>query len=63
MSDHPNQVAAVGVGALVGIGHFAHMIEPILADLSYLAAIVVAGLAVYQKIRKKCWSSAIRVLS
>lgn len=53
MSDHPTQVGAVGVGALVGIGHFMHMVEPFLADLSYLAAIIVAGITIYQKIRHK----------
>lgn len=44
------EVGAVGVGGLAAIGHFAHLIEPLLADLSYLAAIIVGGLTIYYKI-------------
>lgn len=52
MNEHPTAVSAVSVGGLIGVAHFMHMIEPILADLSYLAAIIVAGVTVYCKLRK-----------
>lgn len=47
--EHTVQMGAVGVGGLVGLGHFMHMIEPFLADISYVAAIVVACITIYQK--------------
>lgn len=52
-SDHVEMTGAVSVGGLVGIAHFMHMLEPILADVSYVAAIVVAALTIWQKFRKK----------
>jgi hypothetical protein len=52
MSDHPNQVAAVAVGGFIGIAHFAHIVEPFLADLSYLGALIVTIVTLWQKWRK-----------
>jgi hypothetical protein len=45
--------AAVGVGGLAAIGHFCAMIEPLLADLSYAAAIIVASVSIYFRLRGK----------
>lgn len=52
-SHHTVEVGAVGVGALVGVGQLLAFIEPFLADLSYLAAIVVAGITIYYKIKNR----------
>lgn len=35
------EAGAVGTGGLAALGHFCEMIQPILADLSYAAAIIV----------------------
>lgn len=50
--------AAVAAGAtvsggLAAAGHFFAMIEPILADCSYAAAILVAVVSIYFKIRNR----------
>lgn len=49
----PHEVAAVGVGGLAGLGKFLATIEPALADLSYLAAIIVAAVTIWQKFKSK----------
>jgi len=49
----PHEVAAVGVGGLAGIGTFLSTIEPILADISYIAAIVLAGVTLYFKFKDR----------
>jgi hypothetical protein len=48
-----NHVAAVSVGALAAAGHFLKDLEPILASLSYLAAIAVAVVTIFFKIRDR----------
>ncbi len=52
-NDSVSETGAIGVGGLAALGHFAHMVEPVLADLSYLAAIAVGALTVYYKLRHK----------
>jgi hypothetical protein len=47
------EVGAVGVGALVGLGQLLALVQPFLADVSYAAAIIVAGVTVYYKIKNK----------
>ena len=51
MTAHTTEVGAVSVGALLGIGKFIAMVEPLLADLSYIAAIAVAVVTIYYKIK------------
>jgi hypothetical protein len=51
MNGHQAEVAGVSVGALVGAGKFLSEIEPILASISYMAAILVAVVTIYYKIR------------
>jgi len=51
MNGHQAEVAGVSVGALVGVGKLIGDIEPILAGLSYIAAILVAIVTIYYKIR------------
>lgn len=51
MNGHQAEVAGVSIGGLVGAGTLLSQIEPILADLSYLAAILVAGVTIYYKIK------------
>ena len=51
MNGHQAEVAGVSVGAFVGAGKLLSEIEPILASLSYIAAIIVAMVTVYYKIR------------
>ncbi len=51
MNGHQAEVAGVSVGALVGVGKLLGDIEPILASLSYVAAILVAVVTIYYKIR------------
>ncbi len=52
--EHPIQHAsAVMVGALAGAGHFLTELEPILASLSYIAAICVAIVTIFFKIRDR----------
>jgi hypothetical protein len=41
------------VGALAGAGHFLTELEPILASLSYIAAICVAVVTIFFKIRDR----------
>jgi hypothetical protein len=53
MNSHHVEMTAVSVGALVGVGKFLHDIEPVLADLSYLLAVVTALVTIYYKIRNK----------
>jgi hypothetical protein len=50
---HTSEVGAVGVGALVGVGQLLAFIEPFLADLSYLAAIAVALVTIYFKVKNR----------
>lgn len=52
-SHHTVEVGAVGVGALVGAGQLLAYIEPFLADLSYIAAIAVAAVTLYYKIKNR----------
>jgi len=52
-SQHTSEVAAVSVGGLLGLGKLLAMIEPFLADASYFAAIVVAVVTVYYKIKNR----------
>lgn len=52
MSDHPVTVGAAGVGGFIGLAHFANIVEPILADLSYVAALVVAAVTIFKALRK-----------
>jgi hypothetical protein len=51
--NEPHSVTAVGVGALAGAGSLLTHLEPILASLSYLAAIVVAVVTLYFKFRDR----------
>jgi hypothetical protein len=44
---------ATVTGGLAAAGHFFAMIEPILADFSYAAAILVAVVSIYYKIRNR----------
>jgi hypothetical protein len=50
---HTTEVAAVSVGGLLGLGKLLSMIEPFLADASYFAAIIVAIVTVYYKIKNR----------
>ena len=52
MNGHQVEVAGVSVGALAGAGKLLSEMEPILASLSYIAAIIVALVTVYYKIRR-----------
>lgn len=49
MNKHDMTNGAIGVGGLAALGHFADMIQPILADLSYLGAIVLGAWTLYHK--------------
>jgi hypothetical protein len=51
MNGHQAEVAGVSLGDLVGVGKLIGDIEPILAGLSYIAAILVAIVTIYYKIR------------
>lgn len=53
MTAHPSQgeAAAVMVGGFVGIGKLVEAVQPLLADLSYIAAIAVAIVTIYYKIK------------
>lgn len=51
MNGHQAEVAGVSVGALAGAGKLLSGVEPILASLSYIAAILVALVTVYYKIK------------
>jgi hypothetical protein len=54
MNEHnPSSLPAVGVGALAGAGGLLTHLEPILASLSYIAAIVVAFVTLYFKFRDR----------
>lgn len=53
MNKHISEVGVASVGALAAAGHFAALIEPILADLSYGAAVVVAAVTIWVKLRNK----------
>lgn len=53
MNTHPVNVAAISVGALAGLGSFLSQIEPVLASLSYLAAIAVALVTIFFKIKDR----------
>jgi len=53
MNDHPGTVGAAGVGGLLGFAHLMHIVEPILADISYVVAIILAIVTLYQKFRPK----------
>jgi len=46
-------VGAISTGGLAALGHFADMVQPILADISYLAAIIVGVWTIYHKIRNR----------
>ncbi len=48
-----HDVAAAGVVGLAGFGKFLATIEPALADISYLAAIIVAVVTLWQKFKRK----------
>lgn len=48
-----HDITAVSVGALVGAGKLLSEVEPILASLSYIAAIVVALVTVFYKIKNR----------
>jgi hypothetical protein len=52
-SQHTVGAAAVSVGALASLGNILTQIEPVLASLSYIAAIAVALVTIYYKIRDK----------
>jgi hypothetical protein len=45
-------VGAISTGGLAALGHFADMIQPILADMSYMAAIIVGVWTIISKLRK-----------
>ena len=47
------EAGAIGTGTLAALGHFAALIEPILADLSYAAAFVVGCLTAYKMFRNR----------
>lgn len=53
VNKHISEVGVASVGALAAAGHFAALIEPILADLSYGAAVVVAAVTIWVKLRNK----------
>lgn len=53
MNAHHTDIAAVSVGGFAGLGSFIHAIEPLLADVSYLLAIIVAGVTIYYKIKNR----------
>ena len=53
MNANHSDVSGVSIGAFIGAGPFLHMIEPALADLSYLLAAVAAVVTIYYKIKKK----------
>ncbi len=53
MNANHTDVTAVSVGALAGVGKLLHDFEPFLADLSYIAAIVLAAITIYYKVKNK----------
>lgn len=53
MNKHLLEIGAVSTGGLAALGHFCEMIQPILADLSYAAAIIVAAVTIWKKFRSK----------
>jgi hypothetical protein len=53
MNTNHADITAVSVGGLIGIGKFIHDVEPLLADLSYLLAVIAAIVTIYYKIRNK----------
>ncbi len=53
MNANHTDVTAVSVGALAGAGHLLNSFEPLLADLSYFAAIVLAVITIYYKVKNK----------
>jgi hypothetical protein len=53
MNKNALEVGAVSVGGLAAFGHFCSMVQPILADFSYMAAIIIACVTIYQKGKNK----------
>jgi hypothetical protein len=45
-------VGAIGTGGLAAVGHFCALIEPILADVSYAAAIIVGIVTIWRQFKK-----------
>jgi hypothetical protein len=52
-TSHATDAAAVSVGGILAVGNLLAMIEPFLADISYIAAIIVAAVTVYYKIKNR----------
>jgi hypothetical protein len=52
MNKHIVEAGAVATGGLAAIGHFCEMIQPILADVSYAAAIIVGIVTVWKQFHK-----------
>ena len=55
-SEHQSETGVAGVVGLLGFGHFAHVLaeaEPWLASISYIAAIIVAGVTLYYKFKNR----------
>jgi hypothetical protein len=53
MNKHVIEVGAIATGGLAAVGHFCELIQPILADVSYAAAIVVGIVTLIQKWRNR----------
>lgn len=49
MNKHIVEAGAIATGGLAAAGHFCEMIQPILADVSYAAAIIVGAITIWQK--------------
>lgn len=49
----PQHAGAVTVWSFAGIGTWLATVEPIVASLSYIAALIVAIITIYYKIRNK----------
>ena len=45
-------IGAIGTGGLAAAGHFAELIQPILADVSYAAAIIVGIVTIWRQFKK-----------